>query len=370
MRLLIIADKLTGGAGNVAQQLASLFSENKDNVVYLMVEENSKPKYDLSRVNIINREIVPVKLHNPIKKIKRYIGNSKKLRNTINGCSADIIISFLNSISPEVLLSQWCTKTPIIVSERSNPYFEWGRKGWLFRIKWWLSYRRANKIVYQFKCFEPFFKFAFKRNKTCAIPNMIFDSAELQNHKEGNILYPIKFASVSTLYPVKRINLMIEMFAELKKKCPEIELNIYGDGPDRVKLEGQVEQMGLHDCIHFHGHVADVTSYIAQNDILLMTSEREGFPNVIIEAMNVGVPTVTFKYHNGISEIISDGNNGFLIEQDDKKAYIEKLELLVKNPQVIANMGEYGLSVCKKYNKDTVVQLWQECIENVVHQLL
>ena len=366
MRLLIIADKLTGGAGNVAQQLAFCFSQKEGNVVFLLIEANAKPKYDLSRVNIIDRNINPIKLNNPIKKIKRYIDNSQKHRDVINGCSADVIISFLNSISPEVLLSQWSSKTPIIVSERSNPYFEWKRKDWLFRLKWWLSYRRANMIVYQFKCFEPFFSYAYKKNRTSAIPNMIFDSTRCPNHKDYSIQYPIKFASVATLYSVKRINLMIDIFAELKKKYLDIELNIYGDGPDRIQLESQVEYLKLQDSIHFHGHVTDVNSVIAQNDILLMTSEREGFPNVIIEAMNVGVPTVTFKYHDGISEIISDGINGVLIEQDDVKSYIDKLEFLVKNPQLIAEMSKNGLAMCGKFRRDIVVQLWQECLEKVI----
>lgn len=368
MRLLIVADKLTGGAGNVAQQLASLFSQRVDNVVFLMIEANAKPKYDLSKVNIIDRKITPVKLSNPIKKITRYISSSKKLRNTINSCSADVIISFLNSLSPEILFSQWRTKTPIIVSERSNPYFEWDNRDVFYKLKWWLSYRRANTIVYQFKCFEPFFKFAYKKNKTCAIPNMILDPAVSYERKDSIIPYPIRFASVATLYPVKRINLMIDIFAELKKKCPEIELNIYGDGPDRVRLEHQVVQKGLQASIHFHGHTTDINSSLYQNDVLLMTSEREGFPNVIIEAMNLGVPTVTFKYHDGISEIISDGINGVLIEQDNIKTYMEKLEFLVKNPHVIGNMGEKGLTMCKKFNKENVVQMWQECIEKVVHQ--
>lgn len=365
MRLLIVADKLTGGAGNVAQQLASCFSQKEDNVVFLMIEANTKPKYDLSKVNIFDRKITPVKLTNPIKKITRYITKSRMLRNTINDCSADVIISFLNSISPEVLFSQWRTKTPIIVSERSNPYFEWEKKTFLDKLKWWLSYRRANLIVYQFKCFEPFFKFAYKKNNTRAIPNMVFDPAVSSEHKNSIIPYPIKFASVATLYPVKRINLMIDIFAELKKKCPEIELNIYGDGPDRVRLEHQVVQKGLQDSVHFHGHTTDISSSLYQNHVLLMTSEREGFPNVIIEAMNVGVPTVTFKYHDGIGEIVSDGINGVLIEQNNIKAYMDKLEFLVKNPYVIANMGEKGLAMCKKFDKENVVQMWQECIESV-----
>ena len=224
MRILVVADKLTGGAGNVAQQLASFFSQKEKNTVFLLIEANVKPKYDLSKVNIIDRKVVSEIIHNPIKKIKRYIANSKKLRDTIKDCSADVIISFLNSISPEILFSQWRTKTPVIVSERSNPYFEWNNRDWLFKLKWWFSYRRANLIVYQFKTFEPFFKYANSRNRPRVIPNMIF-SASKESSSPKALHNPIRFATVATLYPVKRIGLMIGIIGDLLKKYQNIELN-------------------------------------------------------------------------------------------------------------------------------------------------
>lgn len=366
MRLLIVTDKLTGGAGNVAQQLASCFSQVEDNTVFLLIDASDQPKYDLSKVTIIDRKIDPVKLNNPIKKITRYVNSIRKQRDIINDCKADVIISLLNSISPEVLISQWRTKTPIIVSERSNPYFEWKNRSFFFKLKWAGSYLRANKIVYQFKAFEPFFKHAFKRKKTCAIPNMIFNAKDttIQNRRTPDT---IRFVALATLYPVKRIDLMIDMFGELLKKHPSIELNLYGNGPDKEKLEQQVINLGINDKVHFHGHVQNTFEVLCNNDVLLLTSEREGFPNAILDAVEAGLPTVMFKCHDGLKEIIRDGVNGFLIEHDDKDAYIEKLDYLITYPQVIREMGNNALSLKQRYNKDIVIRLWQNCIEEVSH---
>ena len=366
MRLLIVADKLTGGAGNVAQQLASCFSQKEDNVVFLMIEANTKPKYDLSKVNIIDRKITPVKLNNPIKKITRYITSSNKLRNTINGCSADVIISFLNSISPEVLFSQWRTKTPIIVSERSNPYMEWEKRGWLDKLKWKVSYRRANKIVYQFANFEPFFKYAYKNNKTCVIPNMIFGDSGDNIIDEKGLDHPVRFAALASLFPVKRIDVMIDIFASLLKKHPQIKLNIYGDGPNRNDLEQQVTQLGIQDNVLFHGYILNTHENLCKNDVLLMTSEREGFPNAILDAMKASLPTVMFKCHEGLSEIIIDGVNGFLIEQDNKKAFVEKLDYLLDKPLVLNNMKKGAFSMKQKYRQDLIMGRWENCIKSVL----
>lgn len=368
MRLLFVADKLTGGAGNVAQQLASYFSQIEDNTVFLLIDASDQPKYDLSKVNIIDRRINPVKLKNPIKLITRFIKEKRELRETINGCNADVIVSFLNSISPMVLFSQWRTNTPIIVSERSNPYQEWEKDPLKMRIKWFVSYHRADMIVYQFKTFEPFFKFAFNNKKTCVIPNMIFDDKQdwIPQVKESH--NSIRFATLATLYPVKRIDLMIDIFASLLKKHSCIELNIYGNGPDKEKLQQKTIQMGIDTYVHFRGHVQNTYKALCDNDVLLLTSEREGFPNAVLEALEAGLPTVMFKCHEGLNEIIQDGINGFLIEQDDVQGYIDNLDYLINNPNVIADMSRNTKTIRKQYNKETVLGFWEKCIKSLIKQ--
>lgn len=366
MRILIVADKLIGGAGNVAQQLATCFSQQEDNTVFLLIDASDKPKYDLSKVNIIDRRIKAVKLRNPIKLITRFVKNTKKLKNTINSCKADVIISFLNTISPEILFSQWRSKTPVIVSERSNPYMEWEKRGWLDKLKWKVSYRRADKIVYQFANFEPFFKYAYKNNKTCVIPNMIFGDSEDVIIDEDGLNHPVRFAALASLSPVKRIDMMVDMFATLLNKHSQIELNIYGDGPKRKDLEQQVAQLGVQDHVHFHGHILNTHENLCKNDILLLTSEREGFPNAVLDAMKAGLPTVMFKCHEGLGEIIIDGENGFLIEQNDKKAFVEKLDYLIENPQELIKMKKQAVAMKQKYRQDLVLGQWEDCIESVL----
>ena len=366
MRILIISDKLTGGAGNVAQQLSSHFSMIEGNTVFLMLDATAKPKYDLSRVHVLDRKMNPVQLRNPIKKIIRYVKNIKKKRKLIDDCHADVIVSFLNSVSMDVLIAQWFTKIPIIVSERSNPYQEWEDNSLFMNFKWWISYHRANMIVYQFHCFEPFFKFAHRRNKTCAIPNMIYDMCEKPMVRQISDSQPVRFASVATLRSVKRIDIMIGIVAKVHKHYPNIYLNIYGEGPDGVDLQKQVDDLGLQEIVCFHGHTTEIKNIMEHNDILLMTSEREGFPNVILEAMNVSVPTVTFRCHEGFSEIIQDGVNGFLIKQNDIKAFVEKLEYIIRRPEIITMMSKESIASREKYNKEYVMNLWSHCIGTTI----
>ena len=218
-------------------------------------------------------------------------------------------------------------------------------------------------IVYQFHCFESFFKYTYKKGKTCVIPNMIYYPKDDITKRAIINNDNLRFAAISTLYSVKRINMMIDIFANVWSKHPTIVLNIYGDGPDREKLEQQVCKLGLQNSIIFHGHVTDTTKVLCNNDVLLMTSEREGFPNVILEAMNVGAPTVMFKCHDGLSEIITDGVNGFLIEPDNTNEFTEKLQSLVVNPNIIKELSKNALSSKAQYSREQVMHLWENCIK-------
>ena len=99
-----------------------------------------------------------------------------------------------------------------------------------------------------------------------------------------------------------------------------------------------------------------------------MTSEREGFPNAVLEALEAGLPTVMFKCHEGLNELIQDGINGFLIEQDDVQGYIDNLDYLINNPNVIADMSRNTKTIRKQYNKETVLGFWEKCIKSLIKQ--
>lgn len=365
IRILISVDKFTGGAGNVAQQLASLLSKDDCYQVGLMLlNAQDKPKYDLSRVEIIDRKEKDGCHISLPKAVFRYFTSICKLGRMINKWQPDAIVSFLNSISVPLLISQWNTKTPVIVSERSDPYTEWKHNKWSFNLQWWLSYKRADLIVYQYRCFEQFFKASYRKKKTTAIPNMLLERSNryaIDKNKEK-----VGFVTLASLYGVKRIDLMIYIFSGIHSKCPNTILEIYGEGPDRMQLEQQVESLGLSESIIFYGNVTDTFSALSHNNIFLLTSEREGFPNALVEAMSVGLPPILFKCHNGLSEIVNSGRNGFLVEKDDVQTFIDYCIRLVEDASLLNEMGAHAKASVQKYSSDNICIQWKNCIKSVL----
>ena len=151
MRILIAVDSTKGGAGNIAQIMALYFKEHGYDTHLLFTMGMSNTKHDITGLNTYC-------LSENYKGIIKQISGVKKIIKEIN---PDIIISFLHTVSPVVLASQWLTKTPVIVSERSNPYTNVKTKKYrLFRK---ITYRRANLVTVQFDVFKEFDKRLFKK---------------------------------------------------------------------------------------------------------------------------------------------------------------------------------------------------------------
>jgi len=121
-----------------------------------------------------------------------------------------------------------------------------------------------------------------------------------------------------------------------------IKGTVVGDGPLRPELEKLADSLGLtSEHIEFLGEIGDLKPAYRQSDLLVLTSDWEGTPNVLLEAMGNGVPVVATRV-GGIPEIVFHGENGFLTEAGDQDS-VENLVLsLIENPELRIKMGSYG----------------------------
>ena len=96
-----------------------------------------------------------------------------------------------------------------------------------------------------------------------------------------------------------------------------------------------------------------------------MTSSREGFPNSLSEAMSTGLPSVSFKCHDGLEELILNGQNGFLVDEENVDAFIRTSLSLVKNPLLRKEIGLKAIESTKKYNSNKVFAIWDDLIKHL-----
>jgi glycosyltransferase involved in cell wall biosynthesis len=122
----------------------------------------------------------------------------------------------------------------------------------------------------------------------------------------------IVIGAVGRLEPQKRFDLLLEAFAALQITSPELRLIIAGDGSLRQALETQRDALGLRESVLLTGHVADVIPLHHAFDLFVQSSDYEGTPNAVLEAMAMGTPIVATEA-GGTSELIYDGTHGRII---------------------------------------------------------
>jgi len=137
---------------------------------------------------------------------------------------------------------------------------------------------------------------------------------------------PYKIGLVARLVPVKRVDLFIQTATYLRKHHPEIQahFHIYGGGPLRSELEDLTRKHKIEDIVHFEGHCDDIHQQIASLDVLLITSDHEGLPMTLLEAMAIGIPVVAHAT-GGISKACNFGEYCWL--SDDNSAHMISLKL-------------------------------------------
>lgn len=163
---------------------------------------------------------------------------------------------------------------------------------------------------------------------------------------------PAKIVSVGRLVPKKGFDVLLRACARLKKEGREFRLTIIGDGPERQRLARTAAELTLGKSIYLQGRqpLPEVASALARGDVFALASviaadgDRDGLPNVILEAMAAGLPVVASRL-GGIPEAVTDGETGLLVEPGDEEALAEGLGRLLDDPALREKLGEAGRKV-------------------------
>ncbi|MFY9228216.1 MAG: glycosyltransferase [Candidatus Microsaccharimonas sp.] len=174
---------------------------------------------------------------------------------------------------------------------------------------------------------------------------------------------------------LKRIDRIIKVFSEIIKVDPDYSLDIVGycnlDIPliheNYIRLGDYIKKLGIpEDRIVIHGDQKNVKKFYDKADILLMTSDLEGFALVLVEAMARGIPCACFDYV-GLEEIVRDGKNGVVAEQDDHAGLARKIVDIVQNKSDYAVYSKNALDTAHMYREEVFIEKWKTLLKNLVN---
>ena len=154
---------------------------------------------------------------------------------------------------------------------------------------------------------------------------------------------------VGRLVKQKNLGLLMHAASEAKRKYPKAIFLIAGDGPEKRRLEKQKESMGLSNVI-FLGKVPfkELPDYYAASDVVVLPSNYEGLPKTVEEAMAAGKPVLSTRV-SGSSELVLDGETGYLVDTGDSGVFTKKLLKLLSDPSLRENMGTAGRELVRAH---------------------
>ena len=173
--------------------------------------------------------------------------------------------------------------------------------------------------------------------------------------------------TVGRLTAVKNHMFFLKIAKALLLKGIKVDFWIIGDGPLKKNLYAFIKKYSLSDHVKLLGFRTDIDLALSNMNVFMLTSDSEGCPNVLLEAMRASVPIVSTNC-GSLQNIVEEGKNGFLIPPGDSGAMAEKIEWLLKHPNQASEMGKNGKKIVEeRFSMKTAVEqltkVYIECLK-------
>ena len=346
--IFFIGTLRNGGAERVVSILASKMAEQGMNTEILMYYDKSV-FYEVSpkvKLTVVERETGTKSKGKNLRWLRKYFKENAK-----------VVISFLAPFNMMAIAANTGSGTPIIVADRNDPTKVPSKL--VVRKTRDFLYRFADGIVVQTQKNKAYFSKAVQKKSI-----VIYNPVDLKEYA-GNALCVEKEKKIVTagrLMPQKNQKMMIRAFTEVLKKHPDYTLVIYGDGPSETELKKLVEQLGIAKNVLFPGNVKDLHERIKSAEIFALSSDYEGMPNALIEAMCLGLPSISTKV-SGATDLILDHENGLLTELGDQEAFEKAMLEFIENKELAEKLAKNAAKLNDELEVGKIMQQWMKFIE-------
>jgi GalNAc-alpha-(1->4)-GalNAc-alpha-(1->3)-diNAcBac-PP-undecaprenol alpha-1,4-N-acetyl-D-galactosaminyltransferase len=320
---LVVTDLHKGGMERVMSELANFFSTKVNTEVNIILLTNRSDIFYKISSNVAIHE-PGFTFNNSIRTLST-IRTLFYLRKTIRKVKPDAILSFGETYNSFVLLSTLFLNIKVFVSDRSKPDKSWG----FFQEKLRkMLYPLASGIISQTNYSRDFLLKETGHRNIKVIPNPVRTVDKVIQERRNVIL------NVGRLIKSKRIDLLLNIFS----KCENNGWMLWIVGEDEKKEKDILiklsRELNILDKVTFWGKQEDMDKFYGAAKIFAFSSESEGLPNVLMEAMAAGLACISFDCIAGPRDLITDDENGYLVKMYDSKEYIFKLNLLLQNPEL------------------------------------
>lgn len=351
---VITASMHAGGAERVISQLLHFWDKEGFELSLILLDKEEKFYSIPESVRVF--EIGRQSGNRIFDKIDRY----KQVRKIVGSIRPNVVLSLPEEIGIYVLWALRHTKIPVVVSERNDPHRMPTKK--ITRIMRQLMYPKAKGLIFQTEAAAAFFGNKIVR-KSIVLPNPL-DLSRIPDIWTGERDKVI--VSAGRLEPQKNFRLLIEAFSVFYRTHNDYKLKIYGEGSQRRVLEELIDRKGLSGAAQLPGVSDTLLDDIKKASVFVLSSDHEGVPNVLIEAMALGIPSVsTDCAPGGAATVITPDTCGALVTVNDPAALSAAISSFADNGVDVKRLIDTADIIKNRYSSETVGRAWSEYLKSV-----
>lgn len=271
-----------------------------------------------------------------------------------------ITISFLNENNIRLIISKFFTGIKSITSVRND--FSRLIRNPIKKLLYSKLYKFTDLLVFQTKGQKSYFSKVLQK-KSMVIKNPI-DNIFIETM---NVTNPSNIISIGRFVEQKNHKLLIKAFAKIANKVKD-NLVIYGDGPLRFEYMELIKTLGLTERILLPGFIYNIHLELKKAKLFVLSSDYEGQPNSLMEAMAIGVPCISTKASYGITDLIDNNVNGLLVEKNDVENLAYAILDLIRNSGLRKKIGDEGRKKLFDYRTSIIGCQWNQIIKKVINR--
>lgn len=355
--IFYIGSMQRGGAQRVMTNLLTLFLDAGNEVLLVndIVPSGVVPEYSID--SRVRRLFLGGSKDNVFEKnIKRLL----RLRAILRQEKPDVAVSFMGPQNIRLLLASIGSKAKTVVSVRNDPNEEYGRG--LKKILANMVFFCADGIVFQTGDAKRYFS---KSNQLKSriifnpVNKIFYDTPWNPSRKE--------IVVVGRLEKQKNPFLAIDAFLNIADDYPDYKLVFYGDGSLKKVLAEYIAKRNAEKKIELRGATDDVARVLSESALYMMTSDFEGMPNALMEAMAVGIPAISTNCPcGGPASLIDSPSKGFLVPVGNSKELSDKLRVLLDNEDLRNTITHAAQKRALEFRSEVVIKHWNDYINEVV----
>ncbi len=351
--VFVIGTLRAGGAERVVANLANHFCSRPDYAVTVITHRVFSAYALDSRIRhvyLYRDEDITVSVFN---KIGRRLNYVPRLAKAVSLSQPDVVISAIRGMNWRIIILCRLYGIRVIATEHTNHLAERGFGSWLERR---LCYKLAHKLVVMTK-FDMKYYSRFLPNVSVISNPLSFLPSEERRPRKKLILA----AGGLERWKIKGFDNLLRVFSRLCSHYPDWRLAIAGAGDiGKTPLVQLTKELDIVDNVDFLGFVSDLDREMRESEIFVLSSRYEGFSMVLLEAMSQGCACVSFDCVAGPGELIANGVNGLLVEDQNLEAMAVALSHLIEDPALRRALSGRAREASENYAPNKIGATWEK----------